>query len=122
MRKLVKSYLWRGKSPYTNQIAKSSKKPTIEQTFWVDFTYNENDFRQYTLEYFKLSEWEVKSWLYANPNNYPFRILWTDYDDYLMQTFVATESEAKEIIGEIEKASTWEEMQFFLEYYNFQMF
>lgn len=114
--------LWRGKSPYTNQIVKSSEKPTIEQTFWVDFTYNESDFRQYTLEYFKLSAWEIKSWLYTNTNAYPFRILWTDYDDYLMQTFVATESEAKEIISEIEKASTWNEMQFFLEYYNFQMF
>jgi len=122
MRKLVKTYLWSGKSPITNKIVVSSEKPTIEQMFWVDFAYNENDFRQYTLQYYALSKWEINHWLCENPNGLKYRVLWTDYDDYLLQTFVDTEREAQGMVAEIEKASTWNEMQLFLEFYNFKHF
>ena len=121
--KYIKAYIWSAIDPKTNKVFKSDKTPTLEQQHWKSFSYNEKDLWRYTIEIQNVEEWgRLGGWKTENPNNFKYRVVWTNGDDDILHKFYATEEEAKTEMKEIENASCFHEMENFLTFFNFIKF
>jgi hypothetical protein len=116
----IKTHVWSAISPITNRLHIGHSEPTLEQAFWKGFEYC-GEFRNYTLQSMEIPENRIKNYLYENPEGLPFRILWTDADDHLLEKYVATAQEAEEIIETIKTSVAWNEMKEMLELLEFKM-
>ena len=115
--KKVRNFVWSAINPTDNKLFKGYSEPTIEQQHWDRYSLNNTDFRNYTLDFWELTD--LQRWDSENPNFFPFRILWTDNDDSMRHLFVKTEKDAREIMAFIEGANCWNEMMEMLEMLNF---